>query len=289
MSSASKRLRTLLQPTEDGGTILSQLLKGDSTGHPFHGNQYREGSAGDQSHTVEQGGVESMITTPVSFLKDEIEQKDYANITAVPREQMAALAAAYDRAPSNDPAAHAAYAALTSEVEQQFQDLTGRLGVKVDFVTSDPYRNVEELRRDLEDNHHLAVLKTDTTLDSSGAHPYFTNEQNDMFRAVHDAFGHAATGRGFDRNGEEAAYQAHRSTFSDLAGRALATETRSQNSYLITNGDFPEQKVALMPESLTKRLRIAMAKVVKRRTADQDNLYSKGHSHHVSLGRHLSK
>jgi hypothetical protein len=252
---------------------------------PHQAQSPKDGSA----HIVNQGGVQSMITAPVSFLKDGPAPRDYASITAIEPERMAQLAAAYDEAERDDPSAHEAYAALTQEVDQQYKDLTGRLGVKVDFVASDPYKNVEELRKDLEDNRHIAVLKTDTTLDSSGAHPYFTNEQNDKFRAVHDAFGHAATGRGFDRNGEEAAYQAHRSMFSDLAGKALATETRSQNSYLITNGEFPEQKVALMPDALIKRLRQQLAKAQAKITADDDNLYSQGHSHHTSMGRHLKK
>lgn len=252
---------------------------------PHQAQSPKDGSA----HIVNQGGVQSMITAPVSFLKDEPAPRDYASVTAIEPERMAQLAAAYNEAEHDDPAAHEAYAALTQEVDQQYKDLTGRLGVKVDFVASDPYKNVEELRKDLEDNRHIAVLKTDTTLGSSGAHPYFTNEQNDKFRAVHDAFGHAATGRGFDRNGEEAAYQAHRSMFSDLAGKALATETRSQNSYLITNGEFPEQKVALMPDALIKRLREQLAKAHAAITADDDNLYDEGHSHHTSMGRHFKK
>ena len=285
------RLRSLLVRDLNGQTALSAVVKGDVQGHEFHGNQWTGGGSGSQSqaHFVDQNGVKSLITEPVSFLKGEIAPKDYASITAITPERMSQLAAAYDAAQHNDPAAHEAYKALTQEVEQQYKDLTGRLGVKVDFVSTDPYKNVEELRKDLEENHHLGVLKTETTVGSSGAHPYFTNEQNDMFRAVHDAFGHAATGRSFDRNGEEAAYQAHRSMFSELASKALATETRSQNSYLITRGDFPEQKVALMPDALIKRLLAALSKAKALITADDDNLYDEGHCHHTSMGRHFKR
>lgn len=289
--------RALAQRWIDATTdeaIKSLLIKDfDESQHPREANG-RFGSGDGESSpakTVVQNGVESIVTKPVSFLKSSIAPLDYASITAISKEQMAALAKAYEAAPHDDPAAHEAYAALAKEVEQQYKELTGPLGVKVDFVTSDPYANVEELRKDLEENHHLAVLKTETTVDSSGAHPYFTNEQNDMFRAVHDAFGHAASGRGFDRNGEEAAYQAHRSMFSDLATKALATETRSQNSCLITNGTFPDQKVALMPDELIKRLRQIADELLSKAaiTADDDNLYSETKSHHVSMGRTLSK
>jgi hypothetical protein len=91
------------------------------------------------------------------------------------------------------------------------------------------------------------VLSTKTT----GGHPFFSDDENDMFRAVHDVFGHAGTGRGFDRHGEEAAYQSHASMYSPLARMALATETRGQNAALITGGgQFAEQKVALLPRRL---------------------------------------
>ena len=276
--------------------IKSVLLKDwDEDKHPRGaGGRFGSGGGSDtessSARTVIQNGVESIVTTPVSFLKDSVAPIDYASITAIPMERMEALTKAYEAAPVDDPAAHEAYGALTNEVEQQYKELTEVLGVKVDFVTSDPYKDVEELRRDLEENHHIAVLKTETTVDSSGAHPFFTNEQNDMFRAVHDAFGHAATGRGFDRNGEEAAYQAHRSMFSELAGKALATETRSQNSCLITTGSFPDQKVALMPDDLIKRLKKTADEIMTKAaiTADDDNLYQETKVHHVSMGRSLS-
>ena len=302
---ASHRLRQLLQSNEQGVTYLSLALKTDVTkadwdegAHPRGaGGRFGSGdseqpesknASGDGSpRIVNMGGVQSMIVEPVPALAAEIGKRDYSTIEAIPREQMVKLAAAYDSAPKDDLAAHESYKAMTEEVKQQYEMLTGKLGIKVDFVSEDPYKDVSELRKDLVENGHLAVLKTDTTVGSSGAHPYFTNEQNDQFRAVHDAFGHAASGRGFDRNGEEAAYQAHRSMFSDKAAAALATETRSQNSYLITRGEFPDQKVALMPAELTKRLRDLIAKATTGITADDDNLYSKGKSHHVSMGRHF--
>jgi hypothetical protein len=71
-----------------------------------------------------------------------------------------------------------------------------------------------------------------------------------MFRAVHDVFGHAATGRGFDRHGEEAAWLSHIRMYSPAARPAVTTETRGQNSVLNFGsrpGTFPEQKVVTLP------------------------------------------
>ena len=79
--------------------------------------------------------------------------------------------------------------------------------------------------------------------ESTGGHHFFTNEENDKFRAVHDTFGHAAIGRGFSRHGEEAAFLSHRQMFPPEAHAALTSETRGQNSFLNygPTGDFPDQ------------------------------------------------
>ena len=154
----------------------------------------------------------------------------------------------YGRLPIDDPAAHAAYGALAKEVEQQYEFMTKELGIKVDVLKSDPYKDVTEMRKDVEENHHIAVLATAET----GHHPFLTDQQNDQFRAVHDVFGHAATGRGFDRHGEEAAWVSHSMMFSPLARQAMTTETRGQNSVLTQEQQgFPPQKVAVLAAEYT--------------------------------------
>ena len=55
---------------------------------------------------------------------------------------------------------------------------------------------------------------------------------NDLFRAVHDAFGHGIEGAGFRYDGEENAWQAHIRLFTGSARAAITTETRGQNSWL---------------------------------------------------------
>jgi len=83
---------------------------------------------------------------------------------------------------------------------------------------------------------------------------------NDLFRAVHDAFGHGLEGAGFRARGEENAWQAHVRLFTGSAVAAITSETRGQNSWLnygpnaATNQTaktedtiFAEQKTGLMP------------------------------------------
>lgn len=83
---------------------------------------------------------------------------------------------------------------------------------------------------------------------------------NDLFRAVHDAFGHGIEGAGFRARGEENAWQAHIRLFTGKAVGALTSETRGQNSWLnygphgeanrtasVFETVFAEQKTGLMP------------------------------------------
>lgn len=55
---------------------------------------------------------------------------------------------------------------------------------------------------------------------------------NDIFRIVHDYFGHVKDGVGFRAGGEENAWRSHWAMFSPLARMALTTETRGQNSWV---------------------------------------------------------
>lgn len=83
---------------------------------------------------------------------------------------------------------------------------------------------------------------------------------NDIFRGVHDYYGHAKPGVGFRATGEENAFQSHAGMYSPLARRAMASETRGQNSWVnygpygetnrtanTENTIFADQKIGLLP------------------------------------------
>lgn len=147
------------------------------------------------------------------------------------------------------PELSASYDALRKETRQQFDYLTspkekGGLGIRVEVSAEDPYKSPKEMHEDVLKNNRLRVLSTEST----GGHSVFSNEENDMFRAVHDAFGHLSIGRNFSREGEEAAYGSHSRMFSDKALKALTSETRAQNSYLINTGDFTPNVPFDVPE-----------------------------------------
>lgn len=161
------------------------------------------------------------------------------------------IADAYMAAPTCDQRALAAYAAFSQETVRQYHFLIGRvefggLGLTVRVVDDDPYPDVQSLVADVESRR----LKVWASASTGNPHPYLSDGENDMFRAVHDAFGHAASGRGFDRHGEEAAWVKHSAMYSPLARRAMTTETRGQNCAQIFHyggSRFPEQKAALLP------------------------------------------
>jgi hypothetical protein len=162
------------------------------------------------------------------------------------RDLLKDLAHHYDRLPMNDPSAHKHFLAMRDETNQQFHHMTHGMGIKMHVTDDDPYKDVHELRHDVEHNKQIKVLGTHAT----GGHPFFTNDENDRFRAVHDLFGHLGTGRDFDRHGEEAAFQAHARMFSHHARPALTSETRGQNGSLIVNGSFGPQRIAVLPKHL---------------------------------------
>jgi hypothetical protein len=177
---------------------------------------------------------------------------DYSRVVVAPS-AVAKVAEAYNALPFIDNTAPAAWRAMAQEVARQFEFMTapasrGGLGISVSVEDADPYdMNAQGTRAFFDDvaNGRMRVLSTAVT----GSHFFFSDDVNDMFRAVHDVFGHAGTGRGVDRHGEEAAYRKHSLMFSPLARKALATETRGQNHAMIAAGGvFQDQKVAVLPK-----------------------------------------
>jgi hypothetical protein len=168
-----------------------------------------------------------------------------------------AIADAYMNAPLRDPRAFAAYAAFCEQTVRQYHFLVGRvefggLGVAVRIVDDDPYPDADAMLSDVRRRR----LRVYASAASGNPHPYLSDGENDMFRAVHDAFGHAASGRGFDPHGEEAAWLKHSAMYSPLARRALTTEIRGQTCarvFHFDRGHFPRQKAALLPRRFSDR------------------------------------
>jgi hypothetical protein len=160
------------------------------------------------------------------------------------------IAKAYEKMPHapDDPKVRASYEALAKETMAQW-DAMMKAGAKIDFIKpgmADPYPGgPTQALRDLRDNNHLWVFPTESGFGSlstitdnpllkptgivHGGHPMLVN---DVFRAVHDYFGHGMEGANFGARGEENAWRAHKRLFSPEAMPALTSETRGQNSWV---------------------------------------------------------
>jgi hypothetical protein len=188
------------------------------------------------------------------------------------------IADAFEKMKNNpsDPKVKKAYDALIDETMAQYE-AARKSGIKFEFMPEgvDVYGNPRNAINDLILNRRMYVFPTESgfgTLNkASETNPllqrtgeYWNGKPvtaNDMFRAVHDVFGHAKHGVGFRATGEENAFQSHARMFSPEALPALATETRGQNSWLnygpygVANRTantadtiFADQKIGLLPE-----------------------------------------
>jgi hypothetical protein len=174
-----------------------------------------------------------------------------------------------------NPEVKQAYRAMIDETLQQFK-LIDSTGLKLEMIKPDmenPYPNgSNDVFKDIQ-NGHLWFFPTDLgfgTQTTISENPLLEKTgifidghelaANDVFRIVHDYFGHAKEGNGFGKDGEENAWQAHVRMYSPEAARAMTTETRGQNSWVNfgpkgkenqanpKETTYADQKVGLLPE-----------------------------------------
>jgi hypothetical protein len=246
---------------------------------PLAGAPSVVGAAGPDPRLVEV--AERYARSNGIFLR---RQAEYVKVDPDRATRIAEAYAAMPHAP-RDTKVREAYDDLIRQTRAQY-DALAEAGYEFTFfdATSDPYKgNPWNAMRDLRANKRMAVYGTyagygtdgitqgavddnpmlaDTGLrwkDQSGVERQVV--ANDLFRAVHDAFGHGLEGAGFRADGEENAWQAHVRLFTGPAVGAITSETRGQNSWLnygpygeknrnakVEDTVFADQKTGLMPE-----------------------------------------
>jgi hypothetical protein len=224
--------------------------------------------------------------------KNGIAEPEGVKIEAVDVDNASKIADAYEALQDtpDDPEVQDAYNAMADETAKQHQDIVDA-GYEVELWQGEgePYANAQEMIDDVKNNKHMYIYSTEQGF---GDKP-ITEEQrkqnkllqdsgfkdkngktllyNDLFRFVHDFFGHTERGNGFGPVGEENAWDVHARMYTPKARRAMTTETRGQNSWVnfgpqMRNADgslkkkgdegylspqerqFAPQKMALMPE-----------------------------------------
>lgn len=119
------------------------------------------------------------------------------------------------------------YHAASSETQKQFHALP----VATTFHSGDiEYKSSAHMVDDVHKNHHLAVYRGGDPHTHLGNIPGKKVNANEMFRAVHDFYGHALHGNQFGPKGEEIAWNVHHKMYSPTAQLAVTAETRGQNS-----------------------------------------------------------
>jgi hypothetical protein len=237
------------------------------------------------------GPDQSLVGIAERYARDKgIGLRRQSEYVKVDEDRARRIAQAYDEMPHapQDPAVREAYQDLIRQTTDQYRALDSA-GYKFWFIdinsdagqeyASSPFNAMRDLRA----NKSMGVFPTDSgfgtkedfnpdsnpMLAETGLRWPFggpngelrTVYANDLFRAVHDAFGHGIEGSGFRAQGEENAWQAHIRLFTGPARGAITTETRGQNSWLnygpygernrtakTEDTVFADQKTGLMPE-----------------------------------------
>ena len=174
--------------------------------------------------------------------------RPYEGYATVNEPLMKRIADHFEASKSNltDPEVKGSYEALAKEAMDQYKAMTAA-GYKIEPYEGkgEPYKSSEDMLKDVHDNKHLYFLKTEGNFGAgseatdnpmlksagvtAGGHKLLVN---DVFRAVHDFFGHAKEGYQFGPRGEFNAWRSHSTMFSPEAQGALAAETLGQNAWV---------------------------------------------------------
>lgn len=176
----------------------------------------------------------------------------YAKVDVPRAERIARLYEEMEHDPA-DPETREAYEAFKRETLAQWEFLVEQGVVfepwPADAEQAQPYANSAEMMADVEQGHLWFFTGGDLPSDHPLAEPAGIEvggqelTVNDVFRAVHDYFGHSKEGNGFGPRGEENAWLEHSQMYSAVARRAMTTETRGQDSW-VNYGPLGEQNRA---------------------------------------------
>jgi len=184
-----------------------------------------------------------------------IDFQEAERITKLDEPRARRIAQAFEALESDpeNPEVKEAYQAMINETIEQYNAII-EAGYTLEVNNAEPYQSSQEMTEDLRNNKNLKIFSTESGFGEGGitdadraSNPLLAPTEfkdkngvpllaNDIFRFVHDFFGHAKMGNGFGPIGEENAWNVHSRMYSPKARRAMTTETRGQNSWVNFSG-----------------------------------------------------
>ena len=117
----------------------------------------------------------------------------------------------------------------------------------VTFVESDPYHSAAEMRKRVIEERHIYIYT-----EYSG-HPYLSQWENNIGRAVHDIYAHLVCGCPFTFVGEYNAYLEQRKHYPEHLWKVLFAEIPAQTAAYYFTGSFDyKQRAIEAPEAWLK-------------------------------------
>lgn len=217
---------------------IDEILADDKLNDAFNiANKYTEDNFGVPYERIDPASIESNLVKQAAIgrVYEIAVQGDeqYKDLVFQSYQRLMPDVVEASGAKNYDELVQASYEAMARETKDQFNSLGGS-GMTFTFHDGElEYSKASDMVRDVVENKNLNVFR------GGDEHEYLKNidpdtglTENEMFRAVHDMFGHSIGANTFQPKGEEIAFVSHSQMYSPLARLAVASETRGQNSFV---------------------------------------------------------
>lgn len=127
-----------------------------------------------------------------------------------------------------------------AEISRVNRELFAMIPYEVIFTTEDVYTSAAEMRREVKRTGKIYIYT------GWSGHPFLTEEDNNIGRAVHDVFAHCVCGCPFNFEGEYTAYLEQRKWYPKWVWDVLFAEIPGQTAAFYSNGnshDFDQRAI----------------------------------------------
>lgn len=236
----------------------------------FRETQIKVGSAVRQMLSPQpKGSTQKLIDIKNKFLDSKGLPKKEPKYSRIDDELFKEMAQYHKDATDDrqNPEMLKSYRAFFNETRAQYEVLVAA-GYSIEpwMEEGEPYGvDSNAVREDVLNNKHLYYLRSKSATGENNegeltAENYIPFESsgivingddvllNDLFRAVHDIFGHVMVHNTFSPQGEYNAYKTHAVMYSEAAQKALFMETVVDNAWYAIEGNYAPRKIYDVPQ-----------------------------------------